>query len=130
MILLGSELSNRGDVKPLIVTRIAKHGLEQLDVTRRIDNLGLVGELPQLVDVILRPRRVDHDAIGASTRPAVETREQVVVGELDTGERGRAADRRSVVEVLATVGDQLQHVGALKYKNHAHKSGELIKGNS
>ena len=75
VILLGSELSDRSDVKSLVMAFIAENRLEQLHVARWIDDLGLVGERPQLIDVVLRPSRVYHDALGASAAPAVETRE-------------------------------------------------------
>jgi len=68
-----------GAPRPFLIQ--ATHA-QVLDGTGRIDSVGSRGTLPEMVNPILGPTRVDHDNIAAATRPGVELPVHLGVREL------------------------------------------------
>ena len=50
----------------------AWHLFQFFHITRRIDTMRLQGALPEVIDVLLCPTRIDHPNVWAPTNPAIE----------------------------------------------------------
>ena len=104
MIFLRSKLGDRDDRAMTVVVVVGDETVrrEILRIARRIDDEDAMRYLPQRINVILRPRRIDENDVGSRANKTVDARKESIVDEFEPGQETTPGDDGRIVEIVST----------------------------